>query len=119
MSDLVERLRGIYNIPVNDGAGPLNGSMTFTRAFKTSPIMHEAADRIEQLESQLANARKADSELADRLEKLLERVEEASIDYANSGMSPSGELELMKAYKNLYVTVADNAPAIIAALRKP
>lgn len=59
MSDLplVERLRGIYNVPVSDGAGPLNGSMMFTREFKTSPIMHEAADRIEQIEAQLAKAR--------------------------------------------------------------
>lgn len=25
MENLIKRLRGIYEIPVNDGAGPLNG----------------------------------------------------------------------------------------------
>lgn len=47
--DLVDRLRGKYHLPVNDGAGPLNGSMTFSREFKTPPIQHEAADEIERL----------------------------------------------------------------------
>lgn len=52
MSDLVERLRGTYRIPVNDGAGPLNGSYEFVRQFETAPIMHEAADRIAELEAE-------------------------------------------------------------------
>jgi hypothetical protein len=46
---LVDRLRGQYHLPVNDGAGPLNGSMTFSREFETPPIQHEAADTIEQM----------------------------------------------------------------------
>ena len=51
MSDLVNRLRGIYNIPVNDGAGLLDGKDTFTRTFDNiPPIMGEAANRIEALE---------------------------------------------------------------------
>jgi hypothetical protein len=55
---LVDRLRGIYTISVNDGAGPLNGKDTFTPAepFPTTPIKKEAADRIEQLEAAYADA---------------------------------------------------------------
>ncbi|MEE9401923.1 MAG: hypothetical protein V3V47_01870 [Desulfobacteria bacterium] len=47
--DLIRRLRGIYTVPVNDGAGLLNGKASFTRAFETPPISHEAADAIEWL----------------------------------------------------------------------
>lgn len=51
--DLVDRLRGQYHLPVNDGTGPLNGSMTFSREFPTPPIQKEAADEIEQLRALL------------------------------------------------------------------
>lgn len=51
--DLVNRLRGVYVIPVNDGAGLLDGKDTFTRQFPTVPIQLEAADRIEELEGLL------------------------------------------------------------------
>lgn len=55
MSDLTNRLRGIYTIPVNDGAGPLDGKTTVTRTFDNlPPIMGEAADRIEALEREIA-----------------------------------------------------------------
>lgn len=47
--DITYRLRGIYTVPVNDGAGLLNGKDTFTREFKTPPIQHEAAAEIERL----------------------------------------------------------------------
>lgn len=47
--DLVDRLRGQYHLPVNDGAGPLNGSMTFSREFPTPPIQKEAAAELERL----------------------------------------------------------------------
>lgn len=53
---LVDRLRGIYHLPVNDGAGPLNGSMTFTREFPVPPIHKEAAAEIERLQAQLDDA---------------------------------------------------------------
>lgn len=46
---LTDRLRGKYVLPVNDGAGPLNGSMTFERQFPTVPIQIEAADAIDAL----------------------------------------------------------------------
>lgn len=54
-STLVDRLRGKYVIPVKDGAGPLNGSTTFTRTFEAIPIQREAATRIEALEHALKN----------------------------------------------------------------
>lgn len=54
---LVDRLRGIYTIPVDDGAGLLNGSDTFTRKFEgLPPINEEAAQAIESLTSQLREA---------------------------------------------------------------
>lgn len=46
---LVDRLRGIYTVPVNDGAGLLNGKDTFTNVFPVPPINHEAAEEIERL----------------------------------------------------------------------
>jgi len=54
MSDLVNRLRGIYTMPINDGGGPIDGKDTFSRTFETAPIQHEAANRIEELEKELA-----------------------------------------------------------------
>jgi hypothetical protein len=51
---LVDRLRGIYTVPVNDGAGPLNGVDTFARAFSVGQIQHEAADEIEHLRDRIA-----------------------------------------------------------------
>lgn len=45
---IVNRLRGVYVVPVNDGAGQLGGKDTFTRNFETPPIQHAAADCIEQ-----------------------------------------------------------------------
>lgn len=56
---LTDRLRGIYTIPVNDGAGLLNGKDTFTRNFETTPIQHEAADVIDELTSALEEALKS------------------------------------------------------------
>lgn len=54
---LVNRLRGIYTVPVSDGAGLLNGSDTFTRKFEgLPPINEEAAQAIESLVEQLREA---------------------------------------------------------------
>lgn len=52
---LVNRLRGIYTVPVTDGAGLLNGSDTFTKRFDNlPPIQGEAACAIEVLMETLA-----------------------------------------------------------------
>lgn len=54
-STICDRLRGQYNVPVSDGAGPLNGSTVFNRYFQTTPIQNAAADLIEQLQVQIAS----------------------------------------------------------------
>lgn len=54
LTTITDRLRGKYVVPVNDGAGLLDGKDTFTREFKTPPIQHEAAARIEELEAEIA-----------------------------------------------------------------
>lgn len=71
-STLVDRLRGIYNIPVNDGAGPLDGKDTYTREFGTTPIQSEAADRIEQLERELAHERTERMRVADEFIRFMQ-----------------------------------------------
>jgi hypothetical protein len=57
--DIVERLRGKVRVPVNDGAGLLDGKDFFERSFPTSKSAMEAADEIERLRTQLEAARKA------------------------------------------------------------
>lgn len=62
--DLVERLRGIYRIPITDGLGPAGGEEPdnpneFVRTFPSPPIQHEAAAEITRLRRELAEARKA------------------------------------------------------------
>ncbi len=47
--DIVDRLRGKVRVPVNDGAGPLNGQDFFERTFPASKTAMEAADEIERL----------------------------------------------------------------------
>ena len=47
---LLNRLRGVVCVHVDDGAGPLpDGSTVFTRYFETPDIQHEAATFIEYL----------------------------------------------------------------------
>lgn len=48
---LVNRLRGIYDISINDGAGPIDGSMIYTRDFgNQGSLQSRAAETIERLE---------------------------------------------------------------------
>ena len=54
--DLVDRLRGIYTIPVEDGGGLLSGKDTHTSVFEVPPIHGEAADEIVRLRSREADA---------------------------------------------------------------
>lgn len=51
--DIVERLRGKVRVPVNDGAGLLDGKDFFERSFPTSKAAMEAADEIERLRTSL------------------------------------------------------------------
>ena len=71
-STLVNRLRGIYTIPVDDGAGPLNGSDTFTREFTGLPaINEEAAKEIERLQSRVTELEAAIAEVFDVIDDKL------------------------------------------------
>lgn len=71
-TELVERLRGIYRVPITDGLGPVGGDEPdnpheFVQRFKTPPISKEAADAIEQLTLERDEARfAAQAERAER-----------------------------------------------------
>lgn len=62
--DIVEQLRGKVRVPVNDGAGLLDGKDFFERTFPTSKAAMEAADEIDRLRAELASARKALEEIS-------------------------------------------------------
>lgn len=65
MSDLVQRLRGIYTTSVNDGAG------TYTLTFPATSINLEAADEIERLRAEVERLRKSDSDAAQYVESVI------------------------------------------------
>jgi len=50
---LINRLNGIYTVPINDGAGLLDGKDTFTQTYPVSAINREAADAIQELRQHL------------------------------------------------------------------
>jgi len=64
ISDLCERLRGEYRIPITDGLGPAGGeepenAREFVRRFETAPIQHEAADTLERQAAEIERLRRA------------------------------------------------------------
>ncbi len=70
MSDLVNRLNGIYRIKITDGLGPAGGEEPnnpdeFVRTYETSPIQKEAAARIAALEAENKRLREALKPFAD------------------------------------------------------
>jgi len=73
--DIVDRLRGKVRVPVNDGAGLLDGKDFFERTFPTSKAAMEAADEINMLRNSLRDILDAvdDMRLVDRL-KEIERI---------------------------------------------
>lgn len=66
-SELIRRLRGTYNLPVNDGAGPLDGKMIYTRQFQTEDLQREAADMLERIE-------KGDMPYSFEVESMIDRL---------------------------------------------
>lgn len=48
---LADRLMGNYILPVNDGAGPLNGKMTFERRFNMDHVQIVAGAALKKLEA--------------------------------------------------------------------
>lgn len=63
--DLVNRLRGIYIIPVNDGAGLLDGKDTYTRTFHAPQLQHDAANEIERLYARIVELEAVLQDIAD------------------------------------------------------
>ena len=82
---LVDRLRGIYRIPITDGLGAVGAGEEpdnpneFVRHFETAPIQHEAAAEIERLQAMLGNYAQSIKD-ARTLEELRQRL-------ANSGIA--------------------------------
>lgn len=77
---LVDRLQGIYILPVNDGAGPLDGKMTFERRHKMDYIQVVAGEFIRQLEEGKPYTKFA---VEFMIEQLLEEK-----DWAGLGLAP-------------------------------
>ena len=77
MTDIVERLRGRYRIPITDGLGPVGGEEpnnpnAFFRTFPTSPLANEAAAEIERLRTdifKLLEALRPFADFADKSER--------------------------------------------------
>ncbi len=67
---LTDRLRGIYTVPVNDGAGLLNGKDTYTNTFPVPPINIEAANEIERLEGLIRRVIQGDWSVTDLQEAI-------------------------------------------------
>lgn len=88
-NDITERLSGIYTVPVDDGAGPLNGKTTFTQRYPTTPIQREAADYIDQLRMEIQNLgnladEMSDDDTKDTLREENKRLREALEKYAEN-----------------------------------
>jgi hypothetical protein len=72
---LIERLEGVYRIPIKDGLGPAGGdepdnAKEFVRRFETPPIHHEAAAALRAIlerEKVLEGALTGCSELFDEI----------------------------------------------------
>lgn len=75
-NDIVDRLRGIYRTPINDGAGPLNGKDHYERRFAVGELSHHAADHIENLKRGLIEANK-DTERLEWIDANQEMFDEA------------------------------------------
>jgi hypothetical protein len=96
---LVDRLRGIYRIPITDGLGAVGSGEEpdnpneFVRKFETAPIQHEAADRIEALEREVKELR-ADIETfwKPQFDEQVERAEAAEAERDEARIS-LGEAE--------------------------
>ena len=121
---LVDRLRGIYTVPVNDGAGLLNGKDTFTSTFDVPPIHKEAAARIEQLQRELAEALhwkevyfRSNAEARAPLSASAESKSFGPVARFNSGGNrcDNGEWVRYSAYSALESALSSTAPIIDTA----
>jgi hypothetical protein len=79
MSDLIDRLRGIYRIPITDGLGPAGGDepdnpTEFVRHFEVPPIHQEAAAALELLGAAVQDNAALVRQQASRIRKLQAEV---------------------------------------------
>jgi len=80
---LVDRLRGIYRIPIRDGLGAVGAGEEpdnpdeFVRHHKTPPIQHAAANEIERLRAEVRGWEQWAKPLNDANEHLNSKIEEA------------------------------------------
>lgn len=65
IENLVDRLRGIYVLAIDDGLGPLDGKMVHETRYDTTPLKSEAAHAIEIIE---------EGETYDGVEDLIKRL---------------------------------------------
>lgn len=97
--NLINRLRGVYRIPITDGLGPAGGDepdnpTEFVSHFETPPIHHEAAAALSALLDALTSSEERVRELEGGLRHLAslplgaEIIEEIDLVlYANAGRS--------------------------------
>lgn len=73
---LVDRLRGIYRVPINDGMGATGGGLEpdnpdkFVRQFQTPPIQLEAADTIAAQKAEIERGRLVKRQLSNMIYNL-------------------------------------------------
>lgn len=94
-SKLTDRLRGIYTIPVNDGAGLLNGKDTFTNTFPVPPIQIKAADEIERLTAIIDQFELGKMSM-DRARQLTAACVNSAMSLIGFQTTPSGNIEYVK-----------------------
>lgn len=110
---LCDRLRGIYRIPITDGLGAVGGGEEpdnpdqFVRKFETPPIQHTAADLLQRLAGQVAeaNARaETERQIAEAVElrvthqdHLLEERRQRISDLIREGLGEIGKREAVEA----------------------
>lgn len=117
MNDLKQRLRGIYTIPVNDGAGLLDGKNTFTRIFDVPVIHAEALAEIERLEGVVATEIGVVIMLREFVEKERALRDAAGKGGQQVGYSPSILPSVLKNLEWMLRNGAEVGDAVLAVAR--
>ncbi|WP_419900627.1 hypothetical protein [Roseomonas sp. USHLN139] len=125
---LVDRLRGVYRIPITDGLGPAGGDepsnpTEFVRRHQASPIQHAAAAEIERLRAEALEARRlylswmSDAAKAMARAERLFAVVDALLQHETSGfLGPDAEKNRRASYRGV-VRKARKARADVEAGR--
>ena len=136
MSDLVERLRGIYRMPITDGLGSVGSGnepdnpYEFVRTFPVPPIHREAAAEIERL-TESNNALMVEREMLiktkrDQIERLTAERDAARAKVAKYEQAPvvgwavtDGATTDFARYKDEANEVASSIDAVIPLIARP